>query len=269
MRVLVTLSTLMAGITPLAAQEISGSGDAASALKTQFTVSAGTDYAQGSVGDASNYETLSGNVGLLVTNGRFSAAVSLPYVSTSAPEGVVVSQGGLFGTPLLGTPATQTKDVRREGVGDLTAQAGYSFPLSAVDASVTAAVKFPTASREKGLGTGKMDYGVSTQISKQLGKVIPFVGAGYRIIGEPSHFDVRNTAAASAGARILLGGTSSLTAAYSYDQSASRAIGDNQSINLAAGTNLSSRVRIGVDGAAGLSSDAPELKVGLRIGIGL
>lgn len=269
MRILIILPMLMATVTPALAQETSGPKDPRPERSTQVTVLAGTDYIAGDIGNGRKYETVSASAGLAMTSGRFSIAASLPYISTSAPEELIISQGGLFGTPLLATPGTQTQNVRREGIGDLTVEAGYSLPVAGVEANIGASVKVPTASREKGLGTGKADYGVSGQLSKRMGSVIPFVGAGYKIVGQPDNFAVHNTVSGSAGGRVLLGSASSLTAAYSYEQSAVSGIGDNQSVGLGFGTNLSHNVRIGIDGAAGLSPDAPDAKVGLRIGIGL
>lgn len=260
---------MLAFASPAIAQDVSGPSDIRAEADTRYSVSIATDYVEGSVGDDQKYETETVTFGIGVTDGGFSAAVSLPYASTSAPEGLVVSQGGLFGTPLLATPTTRTDDVRRSGIGDLTAEAGYSFPLSVVNASINASVKVPTASREKGLGTGKVDYGISGQLSKPIGPVIPFVGAGYKVIGEPSNYDVRNTVAGNAGAQLLLGRSASLAAAYTYTQSASPGIGDNQSVAMGLGANLSQRLRIGIEGAAGLSADAPDVKFGLRVGIGL
>ena len=145
----------------------------------------------------------------------------------------------------------------------------YLLPVSIINASIGGAVKVPTASREKGLGTGELDYGISGQLSKRVGSFIPFVAGGYTIVGEPEEFDVRNTLAATAGSHVLLGGSSSVTGFYSYDQSASPQIGDNQRVGLALSTGLSTKIRVGIEGTAGLSEDAPDARVGLNIGIGL
>jgi hypothetical protein len=102
-----------------------------------------------------------------------------------------------------------------------------------------------------------------------MGSIVPFVGAGYTIIGEPDNFETRNIVSGTAGSHVLLGKSSSLTTSYSYEQSASSSIGDNQSINMGFGTNLTRSVRIGVDGAVGLSDDAPDTRVGLKLRVGI
>lgn len=227
----------------------------------------GADYAAGEI-DGLDYETRSVSGGLALRSGRLFLSASLPYVITTAPEELIVSQGGLFGTPFLAQPSTRTEKVRREGLGDVQLQAGYSIPLGGVDALVAASAKLPTASREKGLGTGEFDYALSGQVSKRMGAVIPFVNVGYTIIGEPEGFNLRNTLAGTAGSQFLLGRGSALSLSFSYEQSASEGIEDRQSIGVSFGKSLAPKLHLNIDGAAGVSADAPDARLGVRLGIG-
>lgn len=269
MRILFFLPLLFAGAGPALAQQTAETEEPAAEDATQFRLIAGAEHTRGEVGDGLDYETTSASIGAAITSGRFSASASLPYISTSAPEELVVSQGGLFGTPLLASTGSETTQVTRRGVGDLSLNVAYLLPVSGIDASIGGAVKVPTASREKGLGTGEVDYGVSGQLSKRVGAIIPFVAGGYTIRGEPEEFDVRNTLSATAGSHVLLGKSSSVTGFYSYEESASPQIGDDQRLGLGLSTSLSNTLRVGIEGAAGLSEDAPDARVGLSIGLGL
>ncbi|WP_373489689.1 transporter [Parasphingorhabdus sp.] len=272
MRLFVTLPILLATASPSLAQNApvhEPQEDSIARDETRFELLAGVDHVQGDVGEDLDYETVFATTGVAMTSGRFSASASIPYISSTAPREVIINQGGLFGTPLLASDSTQTGQVKREGIGDLSLNAAYQLPVSGVNASIGASVKIPTASRDKGLGTGKLDYGVSGQLSKKIGPIVPFVGAGYTIIGEPDNFETRNIVSGAAGSHVLLGKSSSLTASYSYEQSAASSIGDSQSINMGLGTNLSRSVRIGVDGAVGLSDAAPDTRVGLKLRVGI
>lgn len=268
MRIFLTLPIILAA-SPALAQDSSEQQNVGPKDETRFQLFTGVDHLEGDVGEGLDYETSFATAGVAMTKGRFSASASLPYISSTAPQEVIVNQGGLFGTPLLGSSGTQNGQVKREGIGDLSLNAAYQLPVSGVNASVGASVKVPTASREKGLGTGKVDYGVSGQLSRKMGAVVPFVGASYTIIGEPENFETRNTLSGAAGSHLLLGKNSALTASYSYEQSASSSIGDSQSINMGFGTNLTRSVRIGVDGALGLSDAAPDTRVGLKLRVGI
>ncbi len=269
MRIYLILPIFLAAASPSLAQDSSVEEHGSVQDETRFHLLAGIEHVEGDVGEGLNYRTSFATTGVAMSKGRFSASASLPYISSTAPQEVIINQGGLFGTPLLSSNGSRTDQVKREGIGDLSLNAAYQLPVSGVDASIGASVKVPTASREKGLGTGKVDYGVSGQLSKKMGAVVPFVGAGYTIIGEPDNFATRNILSGTAGSQLLLGKSSSLTAAYSYEQSASSSIGDRQSINMGFGTNLTRSVRIGVDGAVGLSDAAPDTRVGLKLRVGI
>jgi hypothetical protein len=252
---------------PAFAQEAAPASSEDPKPETAITLFAGADYITGDLADR-EYETVSFSTGARVTSGRFSFAASVPYIVTSAPEDLIVSGGGLLGTSLLSRPSTQPSTVTREGIGDLTLQADYQIPLGGLNASVGGTIKVPTASREDALGTGEVDFGVNGQISQRFGNVIPFVTAGYTVIGEPAGFSVRNTLSGAVGSQFVVSKSSSVTLSYSYDQSATQLIEDNQSVGLGFATNLASRLQLGVDARAGLSADAPDARLGIRLGVG-
>lgn len=257
--------TLLGG--PAFAQEAAPTTSDDPKPETEITLFAASDYVTGNLADR-EYETVSFSTGARVTSGRFSFAASVPYIVTSAPEDVIVSGGGLLGTSLLSRPSTQPSTVTREGIGDLTLQADYQLPLGGLNASVGGTIKVPTASREAALGTGKVDFGINGQISQRFGNVIPFVAAGYTIIGEPTGFDVANTLSGAVGSQFVVSNLSSVTLSYNYDQAATNQIGDNESVGLGFATSLTNRLQLGVDARAGLSTDAPDARVGIRLGMG-
>jgi hypothetical protein len=230
---------------------------------------AGIDSQQGDYGTGAKVETVSTSVGVAARKGRLRLAAAIPYLRTTAPADVVVSQGGLFGTPLLASGSNQTVRSSREGLGDATVQAAYDIPLAGFTASLGGGLKLPTASRVKGLGTGKVDYAITAQVARPLrGGITPFAALGYTMLGKPDGFLVRNTLSGTAGMRIPLLAGSSAALSYSYEQSASKALADRQSAGVGLGVALRRKLQIGLQGEAGLSRGAPELKLGLRLGAG-
>lgn len=230
---------------------------------------AGVDYEEGDYGTGAKVETMSTSIGVATRTGRVRLAAAIPYLRTTAPVDVVVSQGGLFGTPLLADDSNQTVKTRREGLGDATLQATYDLPVAGFAASIGGGLKLPTASRAKGLGTGKIDYVVNARLERPLGGgITPFASVGYSILGKPDGFAVRNTLSAATGARVALSARTSGALSYSYEQSASQALADRQSIGLGLGVALGRKVQLGLQGEAGLSRGAPDMKLGLQIGAG-
>jgi hypothetical protein len=261
-----TLISLCLGV-PAIAQETEAASDAIEVSETESTLLAGSNYVSGSVNEL-DYQTVSLDTGISVRSGRFSLTASVPYVVTTAPEELIVSNGGVLGTPLLSQPSTQSREVTREGIGDLILQGGYSIPIGSVNAFIAGNLKIPTASREKALGTGEPDYGISGQVSRRFGRAVPFASASYTRIGEPEGFAVQNTVAGTVGSHFLLSDASSMTTSYSYEESATASVDGHQSIGVGLDTSLSTRIRLGIDARAGLSNDAPDARLGLRVGVG-
>lgn len=252
---------------PATAQEAAVASDVEDDPKVDVTLLAGTDYISGRL-DVRDYETVAISGGISARSGQFFLSAAVPYVITTAPEDLIVSNGGVLGTPLLSQPAVQSRQVTREGIGDLVFRGGYLFSLASVDASIAGNLKLPTASRDDALGTGELDYGISGQVSRRFGRTVPFASASYNVIGEPEGFDVQNTLAGTVGSYFLLGEASSVSVSYNYEESATTNIGNRQSVGVGVETGLSSGIQLGLDARTGLSRDAPDARVGLRIGFG-
>lgn len=59
--------------------------------------------------------------------------------------------------------------------------------------AVTGKIKFPTAYRDRGLGTGEFDERLGLQLSKKLTEAwISFVDLGYTNLGDPPGVTLRN-----------------------------------------------------------------------------
>jgi hypothetical protein len=82
------------------------------------------------------------------------------------------------------------------GLGDIVARGRYDLvdehgwmPTLAVRAHL----KAPTASAERGLGTGELDEGVGVEVSRSfVSRTIAMVDGGYTVIGKPAGVDYAN-----------------------------------------------------------------------------
>jgi hypothetical protein len=94
------------------------------------------------------------------------------------------------------TPASAGA-VRNCGMGDIVVRGRYYLVDQhgwAPTIAVRAHVKTPTASRERGLGTGRPDEGVGVEVSRTFARgTIAMVDGGYTVIGKPENFDFTNT----------------------------------------------------------------------------
>lgn len=256
----------LVGAAPLHAQTVQAEREQPRQSDTKVEIGTGAFYQSGDYGTGQRIETLSVPLNLIVTTGRVRFSASLPYLRTTAPANVIVNGGGLLGLPVLSSQQTHTERTRRDGLGDLTLAGDYFLPVSGVEARIGAAVKLPTASTDKGLGTGKVDYAVRAGVAKPIGRVTPFADIACNFIGKPQAFSVRNGISASAGARLRVSNHVVTTAAYDYAEGNLEGGGDQQSVRLGLNAALTDHIGLGLYGAKGVSDAAADTGSGVQLG---
>jgi hypothetical protein len=134
-----------------------------------------------------------------LTKGPFRVTASMPYLIVNGPGSNFGDDDGAGDDDL---PADDDTRDNRRGFGDLSITGRYRAvddERSGFELDLMSRVKLPTASRRKRLGTGEVDYAVGAQLSRELGKLEPFVSGQYRINGDPPDRNYRNTVATSVG----------------------------------------------------------------------
>jgi hypothetical protein len=228
----------------------------------QVTVTSGIDYSSGDYGTGVDTNILVVPVSARIKTGNLRFTGTMPWVRIDGSSGVV---GDGNGGVIIDPNAPRTV---RSGFGDLTLGAAYAIPEErlGLGLDLSARVKVPTASRAKGLGTGKTDVTVGAELSKTFGKITPFASVGYRFLGDPDGLDLRDGWTASGGATVVLG-TSSLILSYDYRASSSAFSKDSQEVFGAFSTPLGQRLTLTTYGSAGLSDGAPDYGLGAMVGV--
>jgi hypothetical protein len=147
--------------------------------------------------------------------------VTVPWIKVQGPANVTRETGAIGGSG-----GTRTAS----GIGDVVASATRSLLVTAGGAAldVTGKVKFGTASRSKGLGTGKHDAHFQLDAYGGEGELTPFATAGYKMLGDPPGIDLRNVYFLNAGATRRLDGERSAGLMW-HGQQRTTAGGDPQS----------------------------------------
>jgi hypothetical protein len=118
----------------------------------------------------------------------------VPYLQITAPGNV---------TPNIGQNVYASNAVRTDaGLGDVMAASTYSLINSAQSGlaiDVTGKVKFATADKSKGLGSGANDYAAETSAYKRFGQVSAFGTAGYKVFGSSLGYTLNNAWYGSVG----------------------------------------------------------------------
>ena len=242
---------------------------AASPAAAQVEVSTGLDYQEGEYGTGERIETLSVPNTVRVKSGRVTLAATVPWQRIEGP-GNAVGGGGLLGLPIVVDPTRPATRQARQGLGDVEVGAAYAVPEAAgVALTLSGQVKLPTASREKGLGTGEVDYAVGAELSTDVGGVTPFAALSYTMPGDPEGFELRDSLAARAGFSAGLSESVRGHVGWGYARSMSPLVPDEQQLGAGLNARLGRRVSLGVHGSAGLSRGSPDIGAGLSLGISM
>ena len=227
-----------------------------------LSASTGADYSSGDYGsELGDTDILVVPVALRATTGDLALTASVPYIRIDGPGGVVVGPGGEQ------VPGVPTESGVREGIGDLSLGAAYTFrgeQAGGLQFTASGRVKLPTSDESDQLTTGETDYTVKGEVSYPMGDIIPFASVGYRFPGDPEGFDLESGPTASAGFSAILG-RSVLIASYDYASAISSLSEDSHSLFGGLSVPVGSRLNLTGYGVAGLSEGAPDFGVGLLV----
>jgi len=205
----------------------------------QFSLSAGADYSSGKYGTDTTTDIWSVPVTAAYQSDRWTFKLTVPYINITGPGNVIPGVGKVdnnnplcrgvgravggaihaCGSSSTGGTAATTTSGSASGLGDITASAGYELFGSAdrtFGLDLTGKVKFGTADENKGLGTGKNDYGLSLDTYKVSGAWTAFGGVGWMKYGSSQYIKLKNGFNANIGADYKLSTSDSIGAYYYY-----------------------------------------------------
>lgn len=233
---------------------------------TGISLAVGGAYSTGDYGTARNTDIWTVPVVARYRTGGLRLSASLPWMSIKS-DGTLFT--GIDSTPLVVAPGITSTRRHRRGLGDLTIGAAYDLPgltSAGLDLELSGRVKLPTASDRSQLSTGKTDYAFGAQISKPIGRLVPFVSGTYRIFGDSGPWNLRNGMAASAGASYVLPGRATIVASYDYARAASRFISDSHELFGGVSVPIArTPLRLTAFGTTGLSRGAADASAGLSL----
>lgn len=187
---------------------------AAPAADTLTTLGGGAEYTTGTYGGTQKTEIFYVPFTAKFENGPWTFRATVPYIRITGPGNVLG-----VGAERVTLPAGNAPRHTESGLGDLVTSVFYnvvSETRSPFGLDIGAKVKFGTADRDKGLGTGKTDYSVQADVFKPLGTVTAFGSLGYRWYGDPAGIDFRNVPYGAVGAAYRASRETTVGAVYDY-----------------------------------------------------
>lgn len=263
-----------------------------------FTASVGVDYSTGKYGSSSSTDVYYVPLNASYNAGRLTYKMTVPWISVTGdgsivPGGFAGSGSGASGTigtfgcaadsrkgaskpedngPCAGTTTTTTttgttKRTTQSGLGDIIAAAVFNV-LDNPDGFVvdlTGKVKLPTASESKGLGSGKTDYAVQTNVDYHFGAPYASFGLGYRWLGEPSGVDYKNVIYGSFGGGYTLSDKAEIGLSYDWATAAVSGSSKPQEVSVFGSYRLSNSYKLSAVLYGGLSNASPDVGGGLTL----
>jgi hypothetical protein len=172
-------------------------------------------YFSGDYGTSTNTKITYVPVYAKYKTGNLNLKLTVPYISVES-SGALVSGGTVIGS---GTGSTVK---RKSGPGDIWAEGRYRYrgTGNTPDVSPYAKIKFGTASRADGLGTGETDYEGGLDFEWAVGMdVFPFLEIGYRFVGSPPGKNLQNITTYDGGVTYKVDEVDFLTGIYSGHRS--------------------------------------------------
>lgn len=243
------------GMTAIAAPAVAG--DASVRFGTGF------DFSTGKFGDSESTDVLYIPATMKVAKGAWSFRLIVPYIRIEGPGTVI---GGGDTGPIVRGPDSREVTVE-DGLGDIVATAGYGFKkdIGGVFFDLSAKIKTPTGSVAKGLSTGKADITLQLDAARRFGKLSIFATAGYRFVGEPSAFKLKNTPLGSVGFGYQIVPRVSVGAFFDARGAASPTATDPRELTGFASWRLSKNLTLQLYSVLGLSDGSPDFGSGLQI----
>ncbi len=236
-------------------------------LYRKLKVSLGYHYSNGRYGNAQATEIDYVPLVLTADIDRWRVQATIPYLHISGPPGIVEGPNG----PI------QTTNGTSDGLGDLLASVSYLLPLHRLVPTyasrlwmpfvdLSALVKFPTARRSDGLGTGEFDVGVECELLWVVDKLTPYLSGGYRYLGSTPQTRIDNVAVATVGAQYQF--LQALSAGLLLDYGGAPTPTTGQRLEIVPYATWIFLFPWSVDAyaAAGLAEGSPDAAVGFQVG---
>jgi hypothetical protein len=236
-----------------------------SAAPARFTFRMGAGYDQGTFGATETSRAYYAPFSLKYTARRFDIGVSSAFARIDTAGGIRLIDGVPTQTDSSSGP------LQENGIADTTIRSRFFVVVDegrgTAKPSITPffKVKIPTADESRGMGTGKVDYGVGVEIDKEVGPIFLFGDVAYTVMGKIPGLNFRNRPAASFGVGKQVSDT--VTVSSMVDWRRSIIAGNTNPTELVGmlSYKASSRVTVTPNAFVGLTQGSPDFGAGLQL----
>lgn len=176
-----------------------------------LSLTSGLDYSTGKYGGTKTTDVTYIPVTAKYATNNWLVKLTVPYISITGPGNT---------TPNIGQAVYPSNAVRTDsGLGDVITSVSYNLvdhDETGLLIDLTGKIKFGTADKYLGLGSGANDYAAETNIYKLYGANAIFGTVGYKVFGQSPGYALNNAWYGSAGFSYGLGNQANAGLIYDY-----------------------------------------------------
>jgi hypothetical protein len=225
-------------------------------------VDSSVNYSRGDYGFTEDTEVFLALLTVTSETAHWRFQALMPALNIKGPATVVAGGGQAGIVPGRPTKSSET------GVGDLTLGAAYKFGAVFGDTSLDlgAQVKLPTASEQRGLGTGELDTMVQADLRHPMGSVTSFATLGYRFLGRSIQYQLKDGMYASLGFVQAVTSATSMGVSYNWRQRVTVGGADSSEVLGFFLHQINERWRVQGYALAGFTNASPDFGTGASLG---
>mgnify|MGYP001222887180 CR=1 FL=1 len=258
-------------------------------IAPQVSVGLGFEFTSGDYGTATTTNSVYAPLMIDVsTAGGWGVSLDIPYVyqsntnviagqfhqmqgSQSGMQRTIAamgSGGSSRGGGSLRSASNTDPSKPQSGLGDIALRVGYVL-IQETDlvpqVKPVVSVKFPTADRDRGLGTGEFDEGASVEISKWFGDWYTYLEPGYMFQGESADLPLKDYVSCSGGVGYQV--TENLQSLAILKGSSALAEGSSSLLEARLKLKYQTTLHTGIEGylAKGIASSSPDFGAGVAV----
>ena len=228
-----------------------------------LALNVGVDYSRGKYGGTTSSEMWYFPVTGKYETGPWVLRLTAAYLRLSGPNNLVGGERVVTG------PATGTRS--ESGLGDVIGTVSYNAWYgheARMGVDLGGKVKFATASRKRGLGTGENDYSLFIDLYKGVGATSLFATLGYKWLGEPPGVRLNDVWFGSLGGAWKLNPVDSLGLSYDWREKTSPAGSHTSEWTAFWSHRMEKDRKLQFYLVGGMSDGSPDLGLGANIGFG-
>jgi hypothetical protein len=231
----------------------------------QFSLGTGVDYSSGDYGADVDTDILYVPFNVKYDTERWFYRLTIPYIRIRGPGAIVL---GPDGEPIDLGPTGVTRRETTDGLGDVIAGVTYNIvppTETGFIADIGAKVKFGTADEDDNLGTGEEDYSLQGDLYKTVGRWTALGTLGYRWLGDPSGFDLKNGIFGTVGAIYKFTDATSGGLLFDYRERSTSRSESLRELTAYVGTKLTPDLRFQLYAVTGFSDSSADWGAGAAV----